>query len=100
MKTKEEILDECGVRIFGAQQTRILEAMESYAKQKLQQHGVMQAEGSDSVSGAAVGQRSGGTVAARGHIHKWHKTSAKEMICYMCGETQITDAGSSYEEQP
>jgi hypothetical protein len=28
---------------------------------KLQQHGVMQAEGSDGVSGAAVGQRSGGT---------------------------------------
>jgi hypothetical protein len=47
-----------------------------------------------------VGQRSVGTVAARGHIHKWHKTSAKEMICYMCKETKITDAGSSYEGQP
>ena len=47
----------------------------------------------------AVGQRSGDTVAARGHIHKWHKTSAKEMICYMCKETKITDAGSSYEWQ-
>jgi len=35
MKTKEEILEECGVRIFGAQQARILEAMESYHKQKL-----------------------------------------------------------------
>ena len=31
-------------------------AMESYAKQKLQQHSVMQAEGSDGVSGAAVGK--------------------------------------------
>lgn len=40
MKTKEEILDECGVRIFGAQQARIFEAMENYAEQKLLQHGV------------------------------------------------------------
>jgi hypothetical protein len=60
MKSKEEILDECGVRIFGAQQARILEAMECYAKQKLQQHSVMQAEGSDGAEGAAVGQRSVG----------------------------------------
>jgi hypothetical protein len=66
---------------------------------QLQQYSVMQAEVSDGAKGAAVGQRSGDTVAARGHIHKWHKTSAKEMICYMCKETKITDAGSSYEGQ-
>lgn len=40
------------------------------------------------------------TVAARGHIHKWHETSAKERICYMCGETEKTGAGSSYDGQP
>lgn len=34
-KSKEQILDECGVRIFGAMQARILEAMEYYANQKL-----------------------------------------------------------------
>lgn len=60
MKSKEEILDECGVRIFGAQQARILEAMECYAKQKLQQHSVMQAEASGGAEGAAVGNSAAG----------------------------------------
>ena len=69
-------------------------------KAQLQQHSVMQAEGSDVSEGAAVGQRSVDTVAARGHIHKWHETSAKERICYMCGETEKTGAGSSHEGQP
>lgn len=50
MKTKEDLLDKHGVRIFGAQQKRILEAMEEYASQfkakevnmctgKIDQHG-------------------------------------------------------------
>jgi hypothetical protein len=39
------------------------------------------------------------TVAARGHIHKWHKTLDGETICYMCGETQITDVRKSSEGQ-
>lgn len=33
---------------------RIISAMEDYTKQKLLQHGVMQAEGSDGAKGAAV----------------------------------------------
>lgn len=35
MKTKEDILDECGVRIFGGQKARILKAMQEYADQQL-----------------------------------------------------------------
>jgi hypothetical protein len=40
------------------------------------------------------------TVAGRGHIHKWHETSAKERICYMCGETEKKDVRKSSEGQP
>lgn len=35
-KTKEEILDEKGVRIFGNQQARIIEAMDTYSGQQLE----------------------------------------------------------------
>ena len=120
MKTKDEILDECGVRIFGAQQARIFEAMERYAEQKLNIANIMQAEGSEETrrefclwyyaqsqpldankvfawfrgEGAAVGQRSGGTVAEGEEVCRCGNPSGEgnchfegfEELIYLCAD--------------
>lgn len=39
------------------------------------------------------------TVAAGGHIHKWHDVDGKEWVCYMCGKSK-TDERKSSEGQP
>lgn len=54
------------IRLTVAQQDELV----ALFKQKLQQHGVVQAEASDSAVGAAVGQRSVGTNAAGGIVDK------------------------------
>lgn len=70
MKTAREFLEE-EFHAFGDDELqlyitlnpdvrRIISAMENYAKQKLLQHGVMQAEGSNSAVGAAVGNSAAG----------------------------------------
>lgn len=121
MKTAREFLEkEFGA--FGSDELRlalknnlsiskIICAMENYTKQKLLQHGVMQAEGSDGAKGAAVGQRSVDTVAegltitniktgqllnVEGHGFMFGTDkSTGEVKCF-----NISYLGKSSEEQP
>lgn len=79
----------------------VIRLMDKYAdtKQKLNIHGVMQAEGSDGVSGAAVGQRSGDTNAEGEELLCFCANGGREGlrgVCTNCGNY----VGSSREEQP
>jgi hypothetical protein len=83
MKSKEEILQEFLTNnqcwslnndSYWAESgiDNILAAMEYYAKQKLKQHGVMQAEASDGAEGAAVGNSAAGKGVSVGQCnHVW-----------------------------
>jgi hypothetical protein len=67
---------------------------------QLQQYSVMQAEVSDGAKGAAVGQRSGDTVAA-GRTCDKYCTGPWDCKCQdVLAAFYRTDAGSSHEEQP
>lgn len=73
---------------------------EWYTEQKLNIHGVMQAEGLDGVSGAAVGQRSVGTVAeGQDFRHCYIRTKIGCHCTDECGYDAIM-RGISDEEQP
>jgi hypothetical protein len=60
-------------------------AMEKYTKQKLNIHGVMQAEGSDGVKGAAVASSAVGQNGSVGCLHKrWYEFDDC-VVCLDCG---------------
>lgn len=58
---------------------------EKLAKQKLNIHGVMQAEGSDGVSGAAVGNSAAGQSGRGGCVHNTLKYIGPWYSCETCG---------------
>ena len=57
---------------------------EKLAKQKLNIHSVMQAEGSDGAEGATVASSAVGKGVERGHIHKWEHEGNGVFKCYYC----------------